>query len=505
MRGSEIGRLGIVGTGVMGRGIAQLAATAGLETVLFDARPRAVDDAVADIRRILRRQVEKGRMTVDAVEAALGRLKPVSLLTELSGCDAVIEAIVEDLAAKRTLIDELETILADTALIASNTSSFLIAELAAAARVPGRVLGLHFFNPAPLMKLVEVAGGPRTSAAALDRGVKLAETLERVPVRVADVAGFLVNQLGRGYVLEAARIAETGAADFATIDRILTETLGFPMGPFALMDLTGLDVTYPASASIYEENGREPRYCPPGLLRRRYKAGLFGRKAGAGFYRYDVSGQPDTGPAPPWPAAADAPFFLLTRGDLADRVLADRLDTAGVAVETGDRPSDLATVLVPLLGESALALCEAHSIDPRRAVGIDALCIEAPHATLVATPITDPGRVAALAEALPVSASLCGDQAGTVCQRIILQLALIAGDLIGRGVAEPDDADRAAGLALGHKEGPLARVWRLGAARIEQVRTAIYAETGDARFRPSPWLSQQCRLRRAGDPEDDAE
>ncbi len=470
---AEIRSVGVLGAGVMGRGIAQLFLTAGYAVTLFDTFAGASAAAKAEVAGRITRLAEKGRMTQDAAKAAINKLSVGETLEDLATCDLVIEAIYEDLSAKREILAKLEGVIDDKAVIATNTSSFLVSEVGRDIARANRFLGIHFFNPAPLMRLVELIPGPDTADQTLTDVEALLTRAGHMPVRVMDTNGFLVNQLGRGYVLEAARIVEDGVADYATIDEIATTCLNFPLGPFALMDLTGLDVTYPASVAIFDGNNSDPRYQPPALLRRRYLSGHFGKKNGKGFAQ--ESGVPRI----VTPAVGKAALTVLPgHGAIGHPIL-------GTLSEVDDTTS---TIVVPLDGRSLAALALEHEVDPRRMVGVD--LDFSTDDLLIATQIegADQARVAAVAAGFDRPAAVTGDTVGSVAQRLVLQLTLIGGDLVTRGIARAEDVNTAAKLALGHREGPLDRARRVGTKRLEQLRATIHAESGEARFRRCRWL-----------------
>jgi len=287
----KLARIGIVGAGAMGRGIAQLMAQCGCETLVFDLDRTAGEDALAFVAGIWLRLVEKGRMTASDAEAARARLSQVDSLAKFARCDLVIEAIVERLDAKTALFCELETIVGQSTILATNTSSLSVTEIAAACARPGRVAGLHFFNPAPLMKLVEIIAGERTDPQVTDALATLIERTGHHGVTVGDTPGFLVNHAGRAYTTEALKILAEGVAAPVTIDAIARDAAGFRMGPFELLDLTGLDVSVPAMQTIYRGFYQEPRLRPVEIGRRRLAAGLLGRKTGEGFYTYGDNGE----------------------------------------------------------------------------------------------------------------------------------------------------------------------------------------------------------------------
>lgn len=281
----EIRKVGVVGCGLMGSGIAEVAARAG-----FDVVVREVDDALVEAgrRRIVKsmdRAVEKGKSTPEEREAALGRIRFSTRLEELADRDIVIEAIVEELAAKNELFQALDPLCGEATLFATNTSSLTVTDMAAAVKRPDRVVGLHFFNPVPVMKLVEVVRTIATSEESFSRAFEFARALGKEPIAARDNSGFVVNLLLVPYMLDAIRHLERGVATMEDIDRGMVLGCGYPMGPFTLCDFVGNDTTYRIAEIMFEEY-REERYAPPPLLKRMVAMGRFGRKSGKGFYDY---------------------------------------------------------------------------------------------------------------------------------------------------------------------------------------------------------------------------
>jgi 3-hydroxybutyryl-CoA dehydrogenase len=289
---SGVGPVAVIGAGTMGAGIAQVAATAGHEVSLVDAAPDASAAAIERISAVLARQVAKGRITAEEASGIRGRLHPTTALTDLPQCGLVIEAVPEDLTLKRRLFAEVAESQAPTTILATNTSSLDVSAIAAAVPDPERVLGLHFFNPPPLMRLVEVIHGEATSEAYLAHAMTLMREWGKEPVRCASTPGFIVNRVARPFYGEAQRIVEAGIADPATVDWILRERGGFRMGPFELTDLIGQDVNYAVGASVWEQTGQDPRYAPTQFQRDLVESGRLGRKSGEGVFTYDAERGP---------------------------------------------------------------------------------------------------------------------------------------------------------------------------------------------------------------------
>ncbi len=286
----QIQNIGIIGAGTMGSGIAQVAATAGCLVKLFDTNQAALDKAKAALEKILNRLIEKGRIDADEKNRIQGNIQYVNALKELADADLTIEAIIETLDIKKSVFQELESYVSETSIIASNTSSLSIASIAASLQRPERCIGIHFFNPAPLMKLVEVIPAVQTSQTVLDTCVSEIARWKKVVAVAKDTPGFIVNRVARPFYGEALRIYEEGIADFATIDWAMKTIGGFRMGPFELMDFIGNDINYTVTETVFNAFYQDPRYKPSFTQQRYSQAGYLGRKSGRGYYHYTDEG-----------------------------------------------------------------------------------------------------------------------------------------------------------------------------------------------------------------------
>lgn len=491
---SDTSTVGIVGAGAMGRGIAQVAATGGCNVLLYDARSEATTEAIKFIGGMLDRAVEKGRMASEDAEAAKGRLTGADDLAAFAGADVVIEAVSEDIALKAKVFAALEEATRADCILASNTSSLSITRLAASCDHPERVAGFHFFNPVPLMPLVEVIAGIRTDQDVIDKLVALGEVMGRTPVRVADAPGFLVNQVGRGYTLEATNLVAEGVADFAAVDRIMRDAAGFRMGPFELLDLTALDVTHPATVEIYEQSYHEPRFRPAMLMGQRMQAGLLGRKSHKGHYVYQDGKQqrPEEPEAPPFEGGT----FWVEQGD-DSAALQEIVRAAGAELDEGDQPGEKSIILIAPLGTDASTHAARAGFVPERTVAVDPLFAFAGRRTAMKTIVTRPDVMqnahAMLAfDGTPVTP--IQDSPGFVAQRIVAMITAIGAGVAQNRIATPDDIDRAVKLGLNYPNGPLEFADELGVARIVKILEGMSACTGDPRYRTGPWLRRRAAL-----------
>jgi len=492
--------IAVVGAGLMGRGIAQIAAQAGCDVALFDVKPGAAAEGKRAIGATLAGLAAKRKLTEDDAVRATARIALVDKLSELSHVDLVIEAIVERLDAKQALFAALEAIVGKQCILATNTSSLSVTAIAAACANPERVAGLHFFSPVPVMKLVEVIGGLLTAPEVVERLLAFGAALGHTPVRARDTPGFIVNHAGRGYGTEALRILGEGIADVATIDRVLTDGAGFRMGPFALFDLTGLDVSQPVMESIYHQYYEEPRFRPSPLGAQRLAAGVLGRKSGRGFYDYGSGAAPAAAPvtAPPPAGASAARRIWVSARDAAarQRVIA-LVAQLGAEVDSSPHPAADTACLVLPCGCDATTAALDEGLDPARTVALDVLPDLARHRTLMTTPITSPrvrDAVHALFAADGGSVATIHDSPGFIVQRVLAHIVNIACDIAQQRIAAPVDIDRAVSIGLAYPMGPLAWGDALAPARVLTILQELARAYGDPRYRPSPWLSRRARL-----------
>jgi 3-hydroxybutyryl-CoA dehydrogenase len=484
----------VIGAGTMGRGIAQVCAQAGLTALLFDTREGAAADAIKATDKGLDGVVAKGRMTAEIKAGVMRRLRAIGSLDEMAEAGMAIEAIVENLAAKRELFRTLEQRLAPDAVLATNTSSLSVTEIAAGCADPARVGGLHFFNPPPLMKLVEVIGGLRSGPGLVEALCGFVRRIGKHPVVATDTPGFVVNHAGRAYGPEALRIVAQGIASPREVDVLMKEAAGFRMGPFELIDLVGADVAHAVMVSIHDQYFGEPMYQPSAQLAVRVAGGLLGRKTKQGFHNYDGP------PAASVPTIAVAPQAKPSTAWIADedggRELAEWLSASGVKSQVGGAPGAGALCFVTPLGEDATSAAMRLKLDPERTVAVDMLGGFKGRRTVMKTPLTTPetlgAAVAALADGAAVTA--INDSAGFVVQRLLAMIVNVGSRIAELRIAQPADIDTAVELGLNYPKGPLAFGDMLGGRRVLAVLDGMQAVTRDPKYRATTWLRRRALL-----------
>lgn len=487
--------VGIVGSGAMGRGIAQIAAQAGSQVHLLDTQAGAALAAKDSIQDQWQKLVGKNRISAEQAAAWSAQLHIVDNSAGLAHCDLVVEAIVERLDVKRGLFADLEKVVGPDTVLATNTSSLSVTSIAAGMQRPGRLAGFHFFNPVPLMKVVEVIAGLKTEPAVCTALSEYAKQMGHTPVLAQDTPGFIVNHAGRGYGTEALRIVGEGVADFATIDRILRDQVGFKLGPFELMDLTALDVSHPVMESIYQQYYDEPRYRPSVITAQRLAGGVVGKKVGEGFYRYE-NGTAQVPAEPPVPVVDQIPPVWVSPRAARRAELYQLLKDLGATIETGTSPSPQAITLVAPLGFDVTTVAVVERLDPARTIGIDMLVEEAATkrrvlATNPATRVDIRNAAHALFARDGKPVSVIRDSGGFVTQRVVATIVNIASDICQQGICSPRDLETAVTLGLGYPLGPLAMGDRWGPTNVLEVLFNMQTVYGDTRYRPSPWLRRR--------------
>ncbi len=487
--------VGIVGCGAMGKGIAQIAAQTQSRINLFDVTPHLAEKAKTQLIAQWEKLVTKGRLDAEKASQLAQLLHPVNALSDLAACDLVIEAIVENLSIKQELLAQIEKVVSPQAVLVSNTSSLSITAIGARLTRPERFAGYHFFNPVPLMKVVEVIAGLKTSPAVCQQLSDYARQMGHTPVLAQDTPGFIVNHAGRGYGTEALRIVSEGIADFATIDRILRDQAGFKLGPFELMDLTALDVSHPVMESVYHQYFEEARYRPSVITAQRLAGGLLGRKTGEGFYKYEA-GVMQTSPEPAAPAVDEMPAVWVSPRASRRSELLELLKKLGAKIETGVSASPQALMLVAPLGFDITTVAVVERLDPARTVGIDMLIDDAATkrrvlATNPATRIDMRDAAHALFARDGKAVSVIRDSGGFVTQRVVSTIVNIASDICQQGICSPADLETAVTLGLGYPLGPLAMGNLYGPTNILEVLFNMQTVYGDQRYRPSPWLRRR--------------
>ncbi|MED5621122.1 3-hydroxyacyl-CoA dehydrogenase [Ideonella sp. BN130291] len=481
----------VIGSGSMGGGIAQLAAQAGHPVRLFDAQEGAAERALERISADLAGAVKRGRLDDAQKDAVMGRLSVANTLLDLEGCGLVVEAIVEKLEPKQTLFRQLEEVLDESAVLATNTSSISITAVAQGLVHPNRVIGWHFFNPAPRMKLVEVIAGLETDPALVAEMHALSRAWGKTPVDAPNAPGFIVNRVARPYYAEGLRLLAERLAPLEAIDRLMREAGGFSLGPFELIDLIGVDVNLSVTESVYAATQQDNRYAPHLIQQELVRAGHFGRKSGRGFYDY----RPTAGKlhAVGLAAVGEAPA-LRVAGDLGLlQPLVERLQGAGATVSRDD---GLAAGSFAF-GEVTVALTDGRTATERAAGGGPLLLLDLARDYATTTLVGAAASAGADAH-LPVLAAALqpagiellrlNDVAGLGVMRVVCGLANEAADLVTWTGTSAQDIDVAMVLGTAYPVGPLAWADAIGPSRVVQVLEHLHAHYGEARYRRSPRL-----------------
>lgn len=492
--------IAVIGAGAMGCGIAQIAAQAGHPVRLFDTRLGIAEKARAAIAQTLSGLAAKGKLDQTAADAAASRIVAVHALGDCVSAPLVVEAIVEDLAEKHSLLRELEKIVPPPTILASNTSSLSITALAAGCRFPNRIVGMHFFNPVPLMQLVEVVSGLATDNATVETIAATAAQWGKQPVRATSTPGFIVNRCARPFYGESLRLLAERAADAATLDALLREAGGFRMGAFELMDLIGNDVNFAVTRTVWQACYYDPRYAPSVLQEERVVAGHFGRKSGRGFFDYSEGA---ARPAPVTVPARLAPERIVVRGDagLATPLLA-RLAQARITVASSQARDGFPDGAIEV-GDAVLAMSDGRTATAR-AVATSArnlvlfdLALDYSTCTRLALARADSCAASAFdaaagaLQAAGVAVSPLDDVAGLVVLRTVVALANEAADAVTHGIASARDVDLAMQKGVNYPRGPLQWADEVGVARVRNALVNLEAHYGEDRYRLSPLIARR--------------
>lgn len=486
-------QIGVIGAGTMGAGIAQVAAAYGHPVVLFDMSADALDRGVAQIKRGLEGQVKRGKMTEEALSALLANISTATEIEALADCQLVVEAIIEDLAIKRKLLANLEANCSETCILGSNTSSISITALGAEMKNPERLVGMHFFNPAPIMKLVEIVSGLATSTAVAEQTHATATAWGKQAVYTKSTPGFIVNRVARPFYAEALRVFEEGAADIATIDQLIKGSGGFRMGPFELMDLIGHDVNYAVTCSVFDAYYQDPRFLPSLTQKALVESGRLGRKSGHGFYDYSEGAEK---PSATTQSGGNIPTSIQVIGDLGiANALVARAEAKGIKIE---RQGSDSTAYIKV-GEAHLCLTDGRFATEVAARGSDNtalfdLAIDYQTASALAVSFADQCSdsakqdVIGLFNHLEIALSVVDDIPGLVLMRTVAMLANEAADAVNQGVCTAADADIAMRGGVNYPKGPLAWSDEVGIRHIFNCLSNLQQCYGEDRYRPSALL-----------------
>lgn len=488
-------RIAVIGAGAMGAGIAQVAAQAGHTVLLLDNRPGAAAQAIDGIGRQLGKRVDNGKLSADSRSAILVRLLAVEAIEALADCELVIEAIVENLEVKRALFRQLEEICGERCILASNTSSLSITSIAAQLNHPQRLLGLHFFNPAPVMALVEIVSGLASDPALAACLYDTAKAWGKKPVHTRSTPGFIVNRVARPFYAESLRLLQEGAADCPTLDALMRDAGGFAMGAFELTDLIGHDVNYAVTCSVFDAYYGDTRFLPSLIQKELVDAGRLGRKSGHGFYSYAVGA---VRPQPAIISSGQTVETCVVEGDLGiANALIPRLREHSVDVIQRDGQGLLR------VGDAVLALsdgrmaCQRAREDGLRNLILLDLASDYSKASRLAISYAagiEPSALeqgVALLQRAGFSVSLLSDSPALAVLRTVAMLANEAADAVLQGVSSAADIDLAMRAGVNYPQGPLAWADAIGLAHILKVLENLHAGYGEERYRPSLLLRRR--------------
>jgi 3-hydroxybutyryl-CoA dehydrogenase len=497
----------VIGAGIMGAGIAQVAAQAGHPVFLFDLKEGAAEKARAKLATTLEGLVGKGRLDAQSAQATLAHINPVTALEDARSARLVVEAIVENLQVKRTLFQQLETVMDSETILATNTSSISVTAIANGLKHPGRLVGMHFFNPVPLMKLVEVVSGLQTQPEVAQTIFSLSQAWGKVPVNARSTPGFIVNRIARPYYAEALALLQEQAARPEAID-LCMKSVGFRMGPCELMDLIGHDTNFAVTQSVYEANFYDKRYVPSLVQREMVDGGLLGRKSGQGFYTYPA-GMPAWTPPPIEALNPSAQVVIHGYGPIADhleRQLSERLNEKFKTTSGQSLKRDKSSAWVGLaIDDARLILSDGRTatewralLNTRDVAAFDRFIVaqvggaheRAPlaYATAAGSSPAWQSQAPAWLTALGFQPVELTDTPGLIVTRTLAMLINEAADAITQGVCSPDAADAAMKLGVNYPQGPFEWLEAWSVPEVVCVLDALDAYYRGERYRVSPWL-----------------
>ncbi|MEX1216526.1 3-hydroxyacyl-CoA dehydrogenase [Saccharospirillum sp.] len=487
----------VIGAGTMGAGIAQVAAAAGHPVLLYDNRDGAAEAALTAMNTQLSQRVERGKITDEAKTQLLARMTPCQKLADLAQAALVIEAIVEDLAVKQSVFTSLETTCTPDTLFASNSSSLSITAIASKLNDPGRLAGMHFFNPAPVMKLCEVIAGLESRSHVIDTLLATARNWGKVAVRANNTPGFIVNRVARPYYTEAMKVYEEAGADIATLDALLKDAGQFPMGPFALTDLIGQDINLAVSQTVFASYYQDRRFEPSLVQQALVEGGLLGRKSGRGFYDYRDGAEPKY---PLTITPGEPPKNMIVDGKPGLwQPLIERLSAAGITVQPGDPDKSAAMTCEGLslkLTGGCTATTQARRSGDPNTILFDLAFDYASTDRLALSPAdgSNPEAMATAAALFAEAGIQCShldDSPGLIVMRTVVMLCNLAADAVHKGVCSAEDADNAMKAGTNYPAGPIEWGERLGLKTVIQVLNELEEHYQDGRYRVSPWLKRR--------------
>ena len=486
----------VIGAGTMGIGIAEVAAQHGHQVLLFDVNTAQAQQALQSMQTRLNKRVERGKITAESVQQCMSLISTADTLEALADADLVIEAIIEDLSIKQKLFKQLESLCSEQTVFASNTSSISITAIAGSLDQPQRLLGMHFFNPAPVMKLVEVIQGKKTDKKTAESIMALCQAWGKVAVMAQSTPGFIVNRVARPFYGEPLKLYQEGLADYAVVDAVMQQAAGFRMGPFTLMDLIGIDVNFAVSQTVYAAMFNDPRYRPSLIQSEMVAAGLLGRKSGEGFYAYGEQAQEkaeihevakDIGDVQIFIDPTSEHFKWLTQA--ADAVsgieLIEDASVAGVIIDgcqlriTDGRTANTVSQKI----NRPVALLD-FSFDYLQASDVH-LCFSR------STTVETQNRIIGVLQKMGKAVIIGQDQPGMVAMRTVSMLINEAADAVFNGVCSREDVDLAMRYGVNYPAGLLATGERLGWQHVASVLRRLHKWFGDDRYRLSPWIRNQ--------------